>query len=166
MDKIRQGTFVHRVVGLGVPSGRALLLMVGVATVPWDLPASRSDRGSIHGRVVEERTGRSVSGAYVHVSGTLMSSQSDSSGRYVLEDVPTLPVTPAPTSYDAPDTVVARRLGYYPEQRLLVVLDGEAAELDFYMRRDPRRVESHVAPPQEAAMHPRGFARVSRADPR
>ncbi len=158
--KIRHGTLADLVFGLAAPSGRRLLLMVGVAALPWGLPPSRPDRGSIHGRVLEERSGRPVSGAFVHVSGTLRSSQTDSNGRYVLDDVPTLPATPEPTSYDAPDTVVARRLGFYPEQRMLVVLDGEAAELDFSMRRDPRRVESHVGRQAANTLAPSGNSAV------
>jgi Carboxypeptidase regulatory-like domain len=95
--------------------------------------------GSVVGRVREERSGRPVARALVRVPGARLGAFTDSSGWFRFDGVPALK-SRAPTYEDTTVLVSVRHLGYLPEQREVLVRDGQSDTVMFLLRPDPRPV--------------------------
>lgn len=87
----------------------------------------------------EEGSDRPIGDAIVWWGGSQEYMRTTFTGHYRLTRVHAEPRDPPPTLATATIQITARRFGYYHETRELVVLDGDTAHLDFYLRPDHRR---------------------------
>ena len=117
---------------------RNLLVLTGVVVaLTHTAPPTRV--GTIEGHVLDELNGKPIAGANVLIVNARQSVTTDQAGAYRLDSVE----ANGPTSFLEPDTVIyvrARRIGYFPEIRPVLLRKGTVEQLDFRMRRDPRPV--------------------------
>lgn len=106
-------SFVQAVRG----QSRALLTAAVLAFLPGAVAAQE---GSITGTVVDGSSMRPLDAVQVFVEGTSLGTLTNSSGRYLLLDVPVGEVT-----------VSVDRVGYGSAEQTVTVADGETAQLDF-----------------------------------
>jgi len=94
----------------------------------------------VDGQVNEERSGRAVPRSLVRIPSAHLSTMTDSLGRFRFAGVSALP-SGHPDYADTTVLVVVRHLGYFPEQRELLVRTDERNTIQFALRADPRPVQ-------------------------
>ena len=107
-----------------------LLAGIGVALIQGG-PAKHF--GAIEGHVFDEVNGKPMAGANVLIPNGHRSVTTDENGRYRLDSVE----ANGPRSFLEPDTVIfvkARRIGYFAENRPVLLQDRTVERLDFRMR--------------------------------
>jgi TonB-linked SusC/RagA family outer membrane protein len=107
------------------PDGKAML-------VNHQSP-SRPQVGSVSGRVSEAPSGQPVPGVQIVVSGTSLGSVTDDSGQYRIVGIPA-----------GRHSISARRLGYAPMTKQLVVADESSRTLDFVLMHNATLLEEVV----------------------
>ena len=90
--------------------------------------------GSIAGRVTATETGAPLPRAIVSVTGTRLTAETDTAGRYVIGSVPV-----------GTHRVRARMLGYTPADTSVVVAEGQEAVVNFQLKAQAIELEAVVA---------------------
>jgi hypothetical protein len=117
---------------------RSLLVVTGIV-VALTRAAPPKRVGTIEGHVFDELNGKPIASANVLILNAGRSVTTDETGKYRLDSV----VANEPSSFPEADTVIyarARRIGYFAENRPVLLRNGAVERLDFRMRRDPRPV--------------------------
>src|SRR5881296_1340608 len=106
----------------------------GRATLVKRPPGPAVQLGSIAGRVTATETGAPLPRAIVSVTGTRLTAETDTAGRYVIGSVPV-----------GTHRVRARMLGYTPADTSVVVAEGQEAVVNFQLKAQAIELEAVVA---------------------
>jgi TonB-linked SusC/RagA family outer membrane protein len=109
----------------------ALLLLAPQGSRAETAPPLRT--GTVIGRVTDARTGQSLGGTTIEVSGTVLRASTDADGRYRLANVP-----------NGAQVILARRIGYAAIRQAVTVTEGQQATADFALEAAPFSLDEIV----------------------
>lgn len=123
LDSVLVGTGVHVVV---TPTGRVML-------VSLDTPPVDTGMGALGGLVTDSLTGRPVNGAVVTIEGSSVTTTTTDSGLFILSGVRA-----------GRRVVHAKRIGFVPAERTVLVVDSQLVRVDILLNRAPAALDAVV----------------------
>jgi TonB-linked SusC/RagA family outer membrane protein len=123
LDSVLVGTGVHVVV---TPTGRVML--VSLDTTPVD-----TGLGVLGGLVTDSLTGRPVNGAVITIEGSSITATTTDSGLFILSGVRA-----------GRRVVHAKRIGFVPAERTVLVVDSQLVRVDILLNRAPAALDAVV----------------------
>ena len=123
LDSVLVGTGVHVVVS---PTGRVML-------VSLDTPPVDTGMGALGGVVTDSLTGRPVNGAVVTIEGSSVTATTTDSGLFILSGVRA-----------GRRVVHAKRIGFVPAERTVLVVDSQLVRVDILLNRAPAALDAVV----------------------
>ena len=88
------------------------------------IPSAAESQGSIAGRVLSDSTRAPIPAAELIIAGTIRSATTDSSGRFILRDVPA-----------GMRLLIVRALGFRPDTSDVELFDNESLSREIFLRR-------------------------------
>ncbi|MGH7575972.1 MAG: carboxypeptidase-like regulatory domain-containing protein, partial [Longimicrobiales bacterium] len=104
-------------------AGNRWLFAVAFVLVAAPTALVAQNTGTVRGQVVEQTTGRPISGAQVHLTGTTRGGLSNEQGRYLIQGVPA-------AEYEVRPTMI----GYSATAQQVTVVAGDTAVINFELR--------------------------------